>query len=445
MYTRENEPELTQLEGNKRHSIITALLFIAPSLVVNVVSIILFAMLHGFTASQHNTFSAIIISAVILSLVGTAGMQLLVYRINDEDTSQSRAAKRNLKIGVIYTLPFSIVISALLYFGLQSVQQFSISDFIYAAILIVLYSLVWTITAIFWATEKYEYPAVIFSFSYLIIFILTYGIHLANPNYTITGYTIGVAIMLLLSYIAVMTAFRKKTAEEKQIKLSSIWTMASHNLPAIFFHVFFILGIFLDKIIVWVTQGLATGQVLVVTGVYTMGSFLGLIPIFSIGAIAYFSNKVRPLVKDLYSGKLTDIMTRTQKYKHLYWKGLTIMTVTGISLFLVVTVSTFYLFNNFSVIRILVTISAGTLFFLIIVYDSTVLPLFGKTWIAMTSMAIVCLAEIMAIPFVQIDVWYAALGFLVGSFIGALVSQSTLLWLFSAFEYHIFHFVAVSA
>jgi uncharacterized membrane protein len=51
---------------------------------------------------------------------------------------------------------------------------------------------------------------------------------------------------------------------------------------------------------------------------------------------------------------------------------------------------------------------------------------------------IVCLAEILAAPFVSNNIWYASLGFLVGSFIGFLVSYSWTTKLLSEFDHNAF-------
>jgi hypothetical protein len=60
-------------------------------------------------------------------------------------------------------------------------------------------------------------------------------------------------------------------------------------------------------------------------------------------------------------------------------------------------------------------------------------------------MLAVCLAEILSIPFVQMNVWYAAAGFIAGSFIGYLITQVAVLHLFSAFEYRIFRNILLNA
>ena len=60
-------------------------LFIVPPLVITLTSYALFALLTDITGQQLNVFSIIVMSAIILSLVGTGGMQILVYRIIEDN------------------------------------------------------------------------------------------------------------------------------------------------------------------------------------------------------------------------------------------------------------------------------------------------------------------------------------------------------------------------
>jgi hypothetical protein len=69
------------------------------------------------------------------------------------------------------------------------------------------------------------------------------------------------------------------------------------------------------------------------------------------------------------------------------------------------------------------------------------LPIFGKTSISTLAVLVVVLVEILSIPFISFDVWFASIGFLVGSFAGCLISVTSTLGLFSNFEYKMFRFL----
>ena len=93
-----------------------AILFIIPSVVITTISMILFSQLKGFSETQINVFSITIISAVILSLIGMSAMQLIIYRIvDDREYFKDGASIRAIKMGIVYTLILSLIISAILY------------------------------------------------------------------------------------------------------------------------------------------------------------------------------------------------------------------------------------------------------------------------------------------------------------------------------------------
>jgi len=432
---------------SKGRSITQALLFIVPSLVITVISYVLFALLKNFTAAQLNEFSVTTMAAIVVSLVGTAGMQLLIYRIIDNGKSYKKdeAAGRGIRLGIIYSLAFSVVVAALFYPYFQNVLHFSITTFSYFAVLLILYSLTWILTAAFWATGQYKYPAVVFTFSYLAILSLSYGFHQVDPVNTLSGYTIGVSLLLGLSVASSRMIFGKARGTQRlSEELSTTLKLIPKNISLIFFQIFCVLAIFLDKIIVWVSEGLKSGDGLLVVGPYTIGAFLGLVPVFGVAAVVYFANRAGPLVENMYKGTFSDIQRRIKKYKYLYGNGLMAMLVIGCSLFILAGVFCFYFFNDPLIFKIWVTTSLGAIFFMGIVYNSIVLPLFGKTNISTVAILLVCIGESLSIFFVANDVWAASVGFLSGSFIGFLISFVCVRRLFSEFEYHVFRPLTVA-
>lgn len=430
-----------------RVSITQGILFIAPSLVITLISLALFTLLGGLTAQQLNVFSITIMSAIVLSMVGAGGMHFVIYRIIDEGKSSEdeAAVGRGIRLGIIYSLVFSIVASALLYPYFQNVLNFSLIGFSYFAILLTLFSLTWVFTAAFWATDQYKAPALVFTISYLAVLGLSYGAYRLDPDYIISGYTLGIAVLVLLLVVASVRAFGgQEGAQSLSGNPSTIPKLVSQNYSGMLFQTFYAIAIFLDKIIVWVSEGSVSGNGLMVTSPYTVGAFLGLIPIFGIAALASFANKVKPLAKDRYKGSLLDIQRRIEKYKYFYREGLRTMLVIGFALFILVAIFCFYFIKDPQVLKITVTISLGALLFMVIVYNSVVLPIFRKTSSSTVSMFIVCMVESLAISFVADDIWYASLGFLVGSFIGFLGSHFSTRRLLSEFEYNMFRILSVA-
>ena len=420
-------------------------LFTIPALAILLSSYALFSMLKGLTIQQLNMFSITVTSAVVLALVGTSAMQFLTYKIiADSKDSKEEAASRVIRLGIIHCVSFSTVAGALLYPYFQNVLGFPLIYFCYFAVLLFSYSMVWILTAVFWAMGQYKYPALFFTVSYLAVFAISYGFYLINPANIISGYTVGIAILALLLAIASRAAFREKISQRLSDDLSTIPKLVFRNYSTILFHAFYMLAIFLDKIIVWVSEGSMSGNGLMLVCPYTTGAFLGMVPMLSIAALAYFTIKVKPVIKDMYKGALLDIQRETRKYKYLYTRGLQAMLVIGAALFILVATFSIYFMNDLQLSKILVTTSLGALFFMVIVYNSAVLPIFGKANVSAVSMLVVCIGEALAIPFVATDVWYASIGFAAGSFIGFLISSFSTRQLFSKFEYNMFRPIAVA-
>jgi len=421
-----------------------AVLFIVPSLVVTAVSVILFSQLTAFTPRQYNIFSITIMVAIILSLVGMAGMQLVVHRIvDDREHYSDGAATRVIRVGIIYSVIFSIVASGLLSFYFLGVLNFSLTDFFYFSLLLFLYSATWVISSAFWASQQYKYSALIFTFSYLLVFAFTHSAYLKSPDYAIAGYIGGIAVLLTLSWLVAKVVFPKPKVNHKLSNdLSEMPKLVSQYKVPIVFNILYVFAIFLDKIIVWASQGLISGENLLVTGPYTQAAFLGFIPMFSVAAIAYFTSRTKSLVKDRYKGTFSEIQKGIREYKHIYWRSLRAMLLAAVALFAVAAIFSFRFIADAEVLRIMFTISIGSLFFVVIIFNSAVLPIFGKNNISTLAVLAVIVSELLFIPFVASGIWYSSLGFLVGSFAGFLITFLFTRRLFSDFEYNMFRFVA---
>lgn len=421
-----------------------AILFVLPSIVITGISIVLFTLLTGFTMGEHNDFSIIIMSAIIFSLVGSAGMQVLVYRIvDDRDHFREGGALRAARLGTVYSLMLTVVVSAGLSIYFLEGLLLPVQYVLYFVALMALYSVTWILTAAFWASGEYRAPAVIFSAGYVSVFVLTYLAHLYNPGLTLAGYTAGIAVLLIVAAAVSARLFRYP------LGIPGLWQdvapafkLVSQNQAAIMFNVLYILAIFLDKIIVWIHHGIESGAGIMVLGNYSAGGFLGLVPLFAIGGTAYFTSRTRLLIENRYKGTLSNIQWRAKEYKRLYWFNLRTMVLAAFVILLVVAALAYFLIGNEEIEKMLITTGIGSLFFLVIIFNSVVLPLFGRTGVSTLAVLAVCAAELAVIPLVGIDAWYASLGFLVGSLAGFLISFISTMRLFTDFEYHIFRYVA---
>jgi uncharacterized membrane protein len=420
-------------------------LFIVPSLATTLASFILFYLLKGFDAHELNSLEVILMTSVILSLVITAGIQFIIYRVAGEASiSKERMAAKSttsriITLGILFGVIFSIAVSGLAYPYFMYVLNFSILQFSYFAILLLLYSIIWILTAAFWASGQYKYPAVIYALSYSAVFVLSYSLYRLNHGYTIWGYIAGIAILLILLSLASWYVFRgERNPKELLEVLRAVPKLISKDYWGILFQTLYIIALFLDKVIIWISEGAKAGNGLQIPGTYTTGAFLGLVPTFSLVALAYFSEKVKPLSKGMYAGTLGNIQERIQEYKRLYWRGLLVMLGTGLILLILVVCSSAYLIGDAKVNMIVLTIATGVLFFEIILYNSFVLPVFNKSYISTISIAFVCFGEAIAAVFVSNDPWYMSAGFLAGSFIGFLISYLSTIKLLSEFDYNAF-------
>jgi len=247
------------------------------------------------------------------------------------------------------------------------------------------------------------------------------------------------AILVTLLTLASRRVFGFTLEHNKLLKTAQTMPkLISTEYWGILFQTFFIVAVLLDKIIVWVSEGARTGSGLQILGPYTTGAFLGLVPTLGIAALAQFTEKVKPSSKEMYTGTLADIRRRIAEYKTLYRKGLVTMLALGTALLVLVAVFATFYSHDMKVLMIVLTIGVGALFFEMILYNSFVLPIFGKSHVSAISVSIVCLCEILAAPFVSNDLWYASLGFLVGSFLGFIISYERTTRLLSDFEYNAF-------
>ncbi len=422
-----------------------AVLATAPAILTFGITVLLFAMLTGFDVQALNRFTTIVMAAVIFSLVGAAAMSSIVAGIITDGSASRSSVNRVIGVGTLYSLLWCAVSAAALYPFLTLSVGLSDTDFAFFAALLFMQTLVWIVTGAYASARLYTHYAAVFSTSYLILFLLTYSLHRMNAAYTIYGYTAGIAILLLDSLVTAQYAFEKRPSRGS-VTSQSLLSLMRRNVWGAVFQVIYALAIFLDKIIVWTWMGFRTGAGVVISGPYTVGAFLGLVPLFSLGVAIHFEARAAPMVKAMYQGRLSDIQRTAAAYKMLYRRDMAIMLLLGF-LFLVITaIFAGYFFGSESeTMQVLLTAGMGTIAFTTIVFNYMLLSLFGKSFISTISILTVCILESASIPFLQYNVWYAALGFLLGSVVGSYISTVAVLRTLRSFEFNIFHHATMSS
>ena len=83
-------------------------------------------------------------------------------------------------------------------------------------------------------------------------------------------------------------------------------------------------------------------------------------------------------------------------------------------------------------------IGVGILFFEVILFNAYILPVFRQSHISAISVMIICLVEVIIGLLVPMNIWFASMGFLIGSLIGFLLSYFTTKRLLSEFDYNAF-------
>ena len=423
-----------------------SVLFYVPSIATTLFSFVLFATLRGSATGELNKIQVAIMSSVILSLVLAAGIQFLTNTVvgeansSEDKINQKPLASGFTRLGIVISIIVSVVIAGIVYPYFSLVLHFSGLYFSFFVILLIFYAVIWVLTVALWASGRYIYPAITFLLCYIVIFILgDIGYHIGPVDFMV-GYTAGVALLLSL-----LTVFSWSNFSGRE-KPKSLWQTArmlpdliSKNYWGILFQTFFILAIFLDKIIVWISAGVKAGTGLLVMGPYSTGSFLGLVPSFSLVVLAYFAEKVKPMSKNMWTGSLRNIRNNIQEYKRLYKRGLLTMVSSGFILMVLVVGLSQIITGNVTVTVTALTIGMGVLLLEVILFNAFVLPVFRKSNVSAFSVIIICLVEIAIGLLVPKNVWFASLGFLVGSFIGFLLSYFTTRRLLSEFDYNAFH------
>lgn len=437
---------LRKLTRDSHEHLGRAVLFVIPLLAITAISMLLFSLLTGFTTEQYNDFSIIVMAALFFSLLGSAGIQVVIYRVmDDRENFREAAPLRAVRLGALYSLVPSIFLAGVMSVYFVYGLLLPLDYVLHFVTLILMYSLIWILLSGFWAADEFRYPPLVFVSGYLVVSALTYLAHRVDPGLTISGYTAGVAVLLIMAWVTTSRVFRYPLGIPRlREDAAPARQLATHNKASIVFNILYVLAIFLDKVIVWITEGVASGAGIMLIGTYTNGSFLGLTPLLGIAGIAYFSSRTRLLVDNRYEGTLSHIERRAREYRRLYWKNLRSMLAFSFGI-LVFTAffARVFIFDE-TVVKVLLTTGIGALFLLVIVYNSAVLPLFGKSVNSMLAILAVCLGEAAAIPFVTTDTWFAALGFLAGGFAGALISFIPTARQLSNFEYSIFRFLGSS-
>lgn len=416
-----------------------ALTMMAPSVVTFLITVSLFAVLRDFDEAGLRRFTIAVMAAVILSLLGTAPLTPITIGIIGEGPPRRQAVNRAILVGSICCALWSLATSAALYRFMTASAGLSPADFTFMAALTLLQSLVWIVMGTYSATKQYESFASIFILGYVVLSATTYAAHRIGPEYTLAGYTAGVASLLAIGLFGTRQAFPDRGDTSLPALRPALRAVARGAVAASPFHFLYVVAIFLDKIIVWTWVGHQDHQGLTIYASYTMGSFLGLVPIFALAVTAHFEARATPLVMGLYRGRLSDIQRTAGEYKRLYRRDGRVMSLLGLALLgLAAAVVTLLFRENTEMLRVLLTIGAGCILFSRIIFDYMVLSFFGRTPVSAAAVLLVCVAVMVTIGFVRLNLLYVSFGFLAGSLAGCITSQYLTYRRLRSFEFNVF-------
>ena len=199
-----------------------------------------------------------------------------------------------------------------------------------------------------------------------------------------------------------------------------------------------ILVIFTDKIIEWFDRGYILKPELLIVGAYNEAAFWGLMPLLSLLTIVYFNRRTRLLTENRYEGTLAEIQRRSSSYKGNYLSSLKIMLAMSLTIMIIINTLSSYISENLQIAPVLFTISLGSVFLSINIFNSIVLRGLGRIRIAKISLIAVVAAGILSFPFAINNLEFVSIGFLSGSLAGLIISCISVSMSFSNFEHNIF-------
>jgi hypothetical protein len=205
-----------------------------------------------------------------------------------------------------------------------------------------------------------------------------------------------------------------------------------------------ILVVFSDKIVSWFTRGFVFGQDLPIIGPYNVAAFLGLIPLLSIFTAGYFSRQLKCLTSERYKGTLAEIQKMALSCQASYFSNVKTMALISLALVIITSTLSYYLVADLEMTRIILTVSIGSVLFNIIILNSMVLPILGKTRIAEIAVLMVFVGVILSVPFGINNLKFASFGFLLGCFAGVVLSSYSIRAAFSNFTHVMFRLLSRS-
>ncbi|HXX98477.1 MAG TPA: hypothetical protein VEL11_15330, partial [Candidatus Bathyarchaeia archaeon] len=258
-----------------------------------------------------------------------------------------------------------------------------------------------------------------------------------NSVYVLYGYIIGAFVNVVLLGLSASSILGKNLLSRLGRGFVSIPKIIAKEYWGILFQTLSVIALFLDKILVWLWKGMQAGNGLQIIGSYTTGTFLGLIPTFSLFGLSHFAEKVRPLSKNMYSGTLDDIQKRVNELKQHYRRNLLITFLIWLAVFAIVVILSIFLIRDFTITRTVVLTGVAVLFLETILFNSIILPIFKKTYLSTFSMLAVCVCVGLSFLFGNSEL-NLSIGFVVGAFIGFLISHLATMKQLADFEYNAF-------
>jgi len=433
---------VTNVKQVDANPLVQSLLFIVPPVVTTVFTYLLFLLMDSSISTDTHRLTVTIIMAVVISLVGTAGVQIVVSKIvGDALFFKDKAMiARGIRTGLGYCVVFSILASAGFSYYYIAVLDFPIFFYGCFVALLVFFCVTWICMAALSTAKQYIRMALITTSAYALAFALALGLSYSSSELALLGYTVGILEWALLSFFLASGLCNHLLKGRWLAELSRLPGLMVRYRSMVLFHTLYVVAIFMDKVIVWIMRGNETGTGLSLADPYTTAAFLGMIPLFAVAGVAYFSLRAQPLVDNLYRGTLSEILSRAEEYKRLFATSIRRSMSVGFIIGIMVVVLGYYLLdiNETQDIGIVMATSFGSICFVGILLNSTVLSLFGRFNLAAWSVAVACMVEVSTISFIGTESWLVAWGFLMGGCAGFIISFIAVNRLFQEFDYNIF-------
>lgn len=427
------------------------MLYVIPLMTLLIMYYFLFLFLgEVLSMIEFNKFTIILMLATISSLIIGGGIQVVTSKMASDSqylkVKDKILLKDGIKIGIFYVIFLSFLLAIIFFLNIRIVLPFTRVDVIYFYLILTLLSCSWILMTPFWVVKKFKYPAISLTIAYFLIFFLSLSLSISfafGYDGAVVGYILGIGILLLLLFFFTIKLFGTSGWIEnwEKLILSSPKLIKEQFWPVLFGTLYFLV-IFLDKILIWLFEGVKVCQgTFAINSTYDTASFIGLLPVtLGVTIIIYFWRVTEPLLKNLYKGTLEEINRRAERIVMLYKKCLVGSILLPTFIFFLITLAIFEFPNkNVTMINVLIITCVGSIFFSGLAFNFAFLSIMREERISALSMLVVCGMEGIIIVFgLPYNILFAPIGFFIAMLTGFIISLLVVRSKLKNFTYNMF-------